>query len=219
METIPGSLPRAGSLESLASYDSSGNLLEVVARDTRVLIVDDELINTKIVSSALTKQGFQCVSLSDGSEVVDLCCTKGERFDVILMDSMMKIMDGPDAVAAVRQHEWNTQQLHQPIVAVTASILGPDQELCMRMGYQGMISKPIAAKGIASQIDNFLQIWNMSEESKILRSPAQWRSDPFSSLFRNNMAWFDRPMVKAEYGMMIEKQEQVASIEGASLDD
>jgi CheY-like chemotaxis protein len=46
-------------------------------------------------------------------QVVDLLVTQGRRFDIILMDSMMKIMDGPDAIAAVRQHEWNTQQLHQ----------------------------------------------------------------------------------------------------------
>ena len=59
------------------------------------------------------REGFDCTSLSDGSEVVDLVVTRNIRFDIILMDSMMRIMDGPDAVAFVRQHEWNTQQLHQ----------------------------------------------------------------------------------------------------------
>jgi len=82
-------------------------------RGVKVLIVDDESINTKIISSALKRDGFDCTSLSDGSEVVDLVVTKNMRFDIILMDSMMRIMDGPDAVAFVRQHEWNSQQLHQ----------------------------------------------------------------------------------------------------------
>jgi CheY-like chemotaxis protein len=42
--------------------------------------------------------------------------------------------------------------LLQPVLAVTASILKPDQEMCMRTGYQGVISKPIAVKAIASQV-------------------------------------------------------------------
>jgi len=46
-------------------------------------------------------------------QVVDLLVAQGRRFDIILMDSMVKIMDGPDAIAAARQHEWNTQQMHQ----------------------------------------------------------------------------------------------------------
>ena len=120
--------------------------------DVSVLIVDDESINIKIVSNALRRRGYACTSLTDGTEVVDLLVTQGKRFDIILMDSMMKIMDGPDAVAAVRQHEWNTQQQHQPVLAVTASILRPDQENCFRAGYQGVIAKPIAVKAIASQV-------------------------------------------------------------------
>jgi len=182
----PRTMSRAGSEESVSSAQSDAEM------HAAVLIVDDEAINTKIVSSALRRKGYQCTSLSDGTEVVDLCVTQGKRFDIILMDSMMKIMDGPDAIAAVRQHEWNTQQRHQPVLAVTASILKPDQEHCFRAGYQGVIAKPIAVKAIASQIETFLSTWLASEESKVVRTPEQFRSDPFVTQHGNNMVWFKR---------------------------
>jgi DNA-binding response OmpR family regulator len=110
-----------------------------------------------------------------------------------LIDTMMKVMDGPEAVAAVRQHEWNRQLAHMPVLAVTASILRPDQEMCMRAGYQGVIAKPIAVKSIATEVLNFLERWKEGPESKMIRSPHDWRSDPFCSLMRNNMVRVPRP--------------------------
>ena len=62
----------------------------------------------------------QALTVEACRQVVDLLVTQGQRFDIILMDSMMKIMDGPEAVAAVRQHEWNMQQCHQVCVCVRA---------------------------------------------------------------------------------------------------
>ena len=63
--------------------------------------------------------------------------------------------------------------LLQPVLAVTASILKPDQEMCMRTGYQGVISKPIAVKAIASQVPQTLPLLFLSAH---LRSCVPWRS-------------------------------------------
>ena len=183
---VRGALSRNNSDSSL-SRNCSSDEEEKPKLDIKVLIVDDEAINTKIVSSALTKKGLQCTLASDGTEVVDLIVTQGQHFDIILIDTMMKVMDGPEAVAAVRQHEWNRQLAHIPVLAVTASILRPDQEMCMRAGYQGVIAKPIAVKSIGTEVLKFLERWKEGPESKLIRSPHDWRSDPFCSHMRNNM--------------------------------
>lgn len=191
---LRGTMSRNNSDSSINSGTSLGSdNVKLPKLDIKVLIVDDEAINTKIISSALTKRGLHCTSASDGTEVVDLIVTQGRHFDIMLIDTMMKVMDGPEAVAAVRQHEWNRQLAHLPVLAVTASILRPDQEMCMRAGYQGLIAKPIAVKSLATEVLTFLERWKEGPESKMIRSPHDWRSDSFCSLMRNNMVRVSSP--------------------------
>ena len=98
---ISQTMRRAGSERSLegseADFKDARAVKEVEApreaegEHLSVLIVDDEAINAKIVSSALKKKGFKCTCASDGTDLVDMVTKQGLKFDMVLIDSMMKV--------------------------------------------------------------------------------------------------------------------------------
>ena len=115
---------------------------------TRLLLVEDNLINQDIAVAMLEKYGIDVVLAGDGRQALDIL-QKDTKFDGILMDVQMPVMDGIEATRHIRSmgREGGTsgvqKLVHLPIIAMTANALQEDKNVCMDAGMTDYISKPI----------------------------------------------------------------------------
>ncbi|MBM3301291.1 MAG: response regulator, partial [Deltaproteobacteria bacterium] len=105
-----------------------------------VLVAEDNPVNQKLAAKMLEKMGHTFAVASNGQEA--LRCLEREKFDLILMDVQMPVMDGIEATKAIRDHELSTGT-HIPIVAMTAYAMKGDKERCLEAGMDDYVSKPI----------------------------------------------------------------------------
>jgi len=103
----------------------------------RVLVVEDSLVNQKMLTALLAQRDCTTEVALDGQEALNRLVAS--QFDLILMDVQMPIMDGLTATRLIRQQEA-TADRHTIIVAVTA---GVDRQVCLDAGMDDHVSKPI----------------------------------------------------------------------------
>ena len=115
---------------------------EAGGRVGRVLVVEDNLINLKVVSAMLEKQGFAVDVAGNGREALN-AVTSGRRPDLILMDVQMPIMDGLEATRLIREWEQGKTLPRLPIVALSAAAFVEDQQRCTAAGMDDFLAKPI----------------------------------------------------------------------------
>jgi PAS domain S-box-containing protein len=111
--------------------------------DAQILVVDDYGVNQEIARDLLEELGCRVDLASNGREGVD-AVARG-RYDLVLMDCQMPLMDGFQATAAIRQHEAAAGSLppsRLPIVALTANAMRGDRDLCLAAGMDDYLSKP-----------------------------------------------------------------------------
>ncbi len=107
-----------------------------------VLVAEDGLANQRLVKGVLGKQGHHVVIVQNGKEAVEAC--RNSRYDVVLMDVQMPIMDGLEATRLIRTDEQPSGG-HVPIVAMTAHAMKGDREKCLEAGTDQYVSKPVRA--------------------------------------------------------------------------
>ncbi len=125
-----------------------------IADRLRVLVAEDNVINQKLAKRLLEKMGHQVAVAQSGLDALGQ--VQKQTFDVVLMDVQMPEMDGFAATQAIREWEKNAG-LHIPIIAMTAHAMKGDQEMCLSMGMDGYITKPIDSKGLENTIQQVLQ--------------------------------------------------------------
>ena len=111
------------------------------ARGKTVLLVEDNAVNAFISAASLESMGVLSVHAADGAEAVALYRTR--RFDAVLMDCEMPVMDGFAATRLIREHERSAGLPRTPIIALTANALTGDREHCIANGMDDYLSKPI----------------------------------------------------------------------------
>ncbi len=113
-------------------------------RDTRVLVVEDNPVNLRIVCMMLEKRGYRSIRTAmTGREAVEL--VEREAFDVVLMDYHMPEMDGPEACSRIRRLEADRGRRPAAVVALTASVTPQDVQVCRSSGMDAFLSKPLVA--------------------------------------------------------------------------
>ncbi|MFA6223303.1 MAG: response regulator [Desulfomonilaceae bacterium] len=105
-----------------------------------ILVAEDNLINQKLATYMLKGLGHNVSIATNGQEALD--SIRKARFDVILMDVQMPVMDGLEATKRIREQEKSLNR-HTPIVALTAHAMKGDRERCLEAGMDDYISKPI----------------------------------------------------------------------------
>lgn len=109
------------------------------AASRRILMVDDEPLNLKVMSALFAKLGQRDITLAhDGTEALNLLNASPERFDLVLTDLQMPKMDGDDLVRAIRGAPLLA---HLPVHLITADIQA--QTDCADVGFTGIIVKPV----------------------------------------------------------------------------
>jgi signal transduction histidine kinase/CheY-like chemotaxis protein/ligand-binding sensor domain-containing protein len=123
-------------------------------RGLRVLLAEDNEINQKLAVRLLERWGHAVTVCRNGREAVDALARA--RFDVVLMDVQMPVMDGLTATAAIRERERQTGG-HVPVIALTAHAMKGDQERCLAAGMDAYVTKPLRAAELAEAFARLLQ--------------------------------------------------------------
>ena len=125
------------------------------AQNATILMVEDNAINQKITSFSLQKAGLTVTLANNGKEAAELFRKKS--FDIILMDIQMPVMDGYDATREIRKIEMTQKNnIHTPIIALTANAMRGDAEKCIAAGMDGYISKPFKPEDLFKALANLL---------------------------------------------------------------
>ena len=124
------------------------------ARGKTVLLVEDNAVNAFISAASLESMGIASVHAVDGTVAVDLY--RKRRFDAILMDCEMPVMDGFAATRLIREHETRMGLGRTPIIALTANALTGDREHCLAQGMDDYLSKPIELQQLSDLMDKWL---------------------------------------------------------------
>lgn len=109
-------------------------------KDLSILLVEDNPINQRITQLMLEPLVKRLEIARNGKEALDMFGTS--RYDMILMDVQMPVMNGLLAAEKIRNLEMSTQ-IHIPIIAITANAMLGDREQCLAVGMDDYISKPI----------------------------------------------------------------------------
>ena len=119
----------------------------------KILIIDDEKMNRKILSRRLTKDGHTPVTAQNGQEGVDLF--EQEKPDLIIMDIMMPVMDGYEATRIIKE---KAGEAFVPIIALTS--LADEKELarCIAAGADDFLAKPVTPTILNAKIDSMMRI-------------------------------------------------------------
>lgn len=121
-------------LSAAAAADSVGG-----PSPLRVLLVEDNPVNQILAATVLKKSGHRVDLAGDGAEAVD--AVLGCRYDVVLMDVQMPVMDGVEATKRIRALDGEPSRI--PIIAMTANAMQGDREYYLAAGMDDYVSKPI----------------------------------------------------------------------------
>jgi CheY-like chemotaxis protein len=121
----------------------------------RILLVEDNPVNQLVARRILQALAIEVTLANNGREALQHLST--ERFDLILMDCHMPIMDGFATTRAIREEEARHGGAKRlPIIALTANVMSEDRELCVAAGMDGHVGKPIDAAQLAEYLKSFL---------------------------------------------------------------
>lgn len=133
--------------------EQSNEIFESIdLRGTNILIVDDDIKNIFVLDAALKEFKATTHTAFNGQEALDFL-EQNSDIDLILMDIMMPIMDGYEAIKAIRE---DSKLKHLPIIAVTAKAMKEDREKCIQLGADDYLSKPIDI----NILGNLIKVWS-----------------------------------------------------------
>jgi len=120
---------------------------------SRILVVEDNPKNLKLVRDVLTYSGYEVIEATCGEDGVRLAAE--ESPDLILMDLQLPGIDGAEALRQIRLNGTNADVT---VVAVTAFAMNDDRQRAFQSGFNGYVEKPISVRGLPQQIRDFLSL-------------------------------------------------------------
>lgn len=158
--TIPQKIVDRRTLEEIPSVSvREEEKMEVfVAKQYKVLVVDDNLINRKVAKGFLSTYQFKLWEAESGFEAIDM--VKNMKFDMIFMDHMMPELDGIETVQIIR-NECGENGKSPVIVGLTANAMEGVKEEFLGSGFQAFLTKPLDKQ----QLNKVLVEW-VSDEFK-----------------------------------------------------
>ncbi len=126
------------------------DLREETTNTLNMLVVEDNIVNSKILVAILKKLGYPSTTAENGLLAIEKA--KSSQFDVIWMDCQMPVMDGLEATRQIRQLS-NYQKT--PIIAVTANAFSQDEVRCLESGMSGFLAKPVNKIAIEKAVERW----------------------------------------------------------------
>ncbi|MEG4092468.1 response regulator, partial [Microcoleus sp. Pol12B4] len=147
--------PRANPTSNRASAIDNRDLASL-----KILLVEDTPINQKVGLNQLRVLGCAADVANNGAEALSMVALK--KYDIVLMDCQMPVLDGYEATLQLRRLEAadvaaGKMELHQKtvVIAMTANALKGDREKCLAAGMDDYISKPISIEKLKSVLENW----------------------------------------------------------------
>ncbi len=142
------------------------SLAETRKREIRILVVEDNIINQKVIMAILDKLGYRTQIAANGQEALE--SLQNMPCDLIIMDCEMPVMDGYDATRRIRAWQDSSdenlrQKSNLPIIAMTAHALEGEREKCIEAGMDDFLSKPAKPENIAELIKIWLSRFDVTE--------------------------------------------------------
>jgi two-component system, cell cycle response regulator DivK len=117
----------------------------------RILVVEDNPLNLKLIRDVLQFAGYDVVEAHSGEEGIR--AAEEEPPDLVLMDLQLPGIDGTETLRRLRR---GTLGRDVPIVAVTALAMAEDREQASLAGFDGYLEKPISVRALPGQVEAFL---------------------------------------------------------------
>ncbi len=131
----------------------------------RILAVEDDAISSFMLQALLKKQQYKVNYVANGKEAISACSKR--KYDLILMDVMMPEMSGQDAVKEIRQM---LDYQETPIIGVTALYNQKDLDICIEVGMNDVVQKPVKKDQFLSLISKWLNQEKNREEAQTLEA-------------------------------------------------
>lgn len=119
-------------------------------RGKRLLVVDDNDPSRDLMKTILTAAGAAVDEAVNGEQAV--AAYKKTRYDAVLMDIQMPLLDGMEATVLIRAHEAEIGAPRSIIIAVTAHAMAEHRQRCLSVGMDAVITKPIDPLGVIDQV-------------------------------------------------------------------
>lgn len=151
---------------------------ELTTDPMRILVVEDNEMNRKVLEGLLSKFGHEVVLAANGFEAIELC--EQENPQLIFMDIQMSGMDGLEAARKIRANP-NEQIARLPIIALTGNVMPDEIEAIFAAQMNGVLSKPIESRRL-NEI-----IYNASKGQFERPLPRKSSGDPFEALAKKDL--------------------------------
>ena len=125
------------------------------ASKLRILLVDDDLMNRKIVVNMVGRLGHLAEAVESGKEALNRLVE--EHYDLVLMDCQMPELDGYETTALIRSPLSKVLNPSIPIVALTADVLSATKETCFSAGMDDYLSKPLQIRCLEEMLTRWAQ--------------------------------------------------------------
>jgi signal transduction histidine kinase/ActR/RegA family two-component response regulator len=127
-----------------------------------ILIAEDNPVNQRLALRQLNKLGYDADVVGNGREAIDALAAR--RYGLVLMDVQMPEMDGLTATATIRATEHTAGGPRIPIVAMTATAMPGDREICLQAGMDDYLTKPVKIDALRAALEQWLPTGVMSVE-------------------------------------------------------
>ena len=167
--------------KSFAAEDDPS--LEHAALDhSRVLVVDDNPDNQRIIRFLLDEMNIEVTQAMNGQEAVDitLSLNPGSNFDAVLMDIQMPVLDGYSATRIMRENGVDI-----PIIALTAHAMAEDKARCLIVGCNDYVSKPIVPDSLYHSLAKLISKKSQEPQQKSVEFPADEHQPLISTMAGN----------------------------------
>jgi signal transduction histidine kinase/CheY-like chemotaxis protein len=157
------SQPEQGQPRDHGAYSLKGlTTAPIETQKLKILLAEDSMINQKVALNQLKNLGYAADVASNGEEVLKLLAKI--RYDLILMDCQMPVLDGYETTRAIR-----LQNDHQPIIiALTANALVEDRSRCLAIGMDDYLSKPVRKEDLFLKLAHWSQVLTPVAQSQAI---------------------------------------------------
>lgn len=142
-----------------ASSKDSSAITQYVYPDAKVLVVEDNHINQKVILGRLHKVKIEADVANNGKEAIE--AISKNNYDLVFMDCHMPVMDGYEATTLIRENEKGKK--HITLIAMTANAMEGDKEKCIAVGMDDYISKPIKPEVLQDCLTRWLKEFIVNE--------------------------------------------------------
>lgn len=147
LHTVSSSLPVARQIHTPMIREKN-----MALKDRKILLVDDDMRNTFALSKTLSKYGMNVILADNGKVALDKL-QQDPDVDLVLMDIMMPVMDGYEAIKKIREQN---QFSELPIIALTAKAMKGDRQKCIDIGANDYMAKPLNVDKLLTLMKVFL---------------------------------------------------------------